>query len=100
MSNEIISKYIALREYSFIGEDGTAYAWKNTNAHFRADSPYYLECVTGMKTGSLGKYSLLVSAVINDKTYIIGILGAPTNNARYEDSYNVITELINAVKES
>ena len=53
-----------------------------------------------MKTGSLGKYSLLVSAVINDKTYIIGILGAPTNNARYEDSYNVITELINAVKES
>lgn len=96
LKSEVISKYIALTEFSFTTENGDEHFWKNTNAHLHNDSPYYIECVTGMKTGSLGKYSLLVSAEINEKTYIIGILGASTHNERYENS----TVIINALSEA
>lgn len=94
LRNEIILKYISLTEFSFTDEKGNEYSWRNTNAHLHSESPYYLECVTGMKTGSLGKYSLLVSAVINEKTYIIGVLGAPSHTERYENSMAIINALI------
>lgn len=99
LNNEVISKYIALSEFSFTTENGDEYFWKNTNAHLHDESPYYIECVTGMKTGSLGKYSLLVSAKINEKTYIIGVLGAASHNERYENSTDIINALLDAEKE-
>jgi D-alanyl-D-alanine carboxypeptidase (penicillin-binding protein 5/6) len=99
LKSEVISKYIALTEFSFTAENGVEHFWKNTNAHLHNDSPYYIECVTGMKTGSLGKYSLLVSAEINEKTYIIGIFGALSHNERYENSTVIINALLDAETE-
>ena len=98
LKNDIISKYIALSEFTFISESGDEYSFKNTNAHLHQESPYYLECVTGMKTGSLGKYSLLVSVKTDEKTYIVGILGASTHTERYENSSIIINALIEAEK--
>lgn len=98
LENPVIAKYMAMPEYSFTSVSGHSFTWKNTNAHLNSASPYHSACVTGMKTGTLGKYSVMVSADISGNTYIIGIFDAPSHDARYIDSYKIITALTEATQ--
>ena len=80
----MISRCTALLTDSVKYASGHTNEWRNTNLLIDPDSEYYRESVTGLKTGSLtDAYSVLVSAVINGKTYIIGVFSAPYPEDRY-----------------
>lgn len=93
LANPVIAKYMSMPEYTFISVSGHEFSWRNTNAHLNTASPYHSACVTGMKTGTLDLYSVMVSAEINGNTYIIGVFGAPSHDSRYMDSLKIINTL-------
>ncbi len=93
LENSVISKYISMPEYSFTSVSGHSFSWRNTNVLINTASPYHSACVTGMKTGTLDLYSVMVSADINGNTYIIGVFDAPSHDARYMDSLKIINTL-------
>lgn len=94
LANPMISKYISIPEYSFTSVSGHSFSWRNTNAHLDTASPYFSSFVTGMKTGTLGLYSIMVSADINGNTYIIGVFDASSHDARYRESLKIIEYIV------
>lgn len=84
LENPVISRCTALLTDSVKYASGHTNEWRNTNLLIDPDSEYYRESVTGLKTGSLtDAYSVLVSAVIDGKTYIIGVFSTPYPEDRY-----------------
>ncbi len=94
LSNETLVKYTSMAEFSFETENGHRFSFKNTNAHVNPSSRFYREGVNGLKTGTLGKCSLLVSYIINEEVYVIGIINSETHESRYIDSCKIIDRLI------
>ncbi len=91
LKNDIICKYASTVRDKVYYVSGESMDWKNSNQLINPDSPYYRECVTGLKTGSLDNhYCLLVSADIGGDTYIIGVIGAPSVPARFTDATTII----------
>lgn len=94
IENPVISRCTALPSDNVRYASGHTNTWRNTNRLIDPESPYYRASVTGLKTGSLtDSYSLLVSAEINGKTYIIGIFSARTSNERYVIADSIIDRL-------
>lgn len=93
INNPIISKYTSMDVCTLTTVSGHYFSWKNTNQLLHANSKYHTAGVTGLKTGTLDLYSLMVSVNINESTYIIGIFDAPTHDARYVDATTVISIL-------
>ena len=69
--------------------------WINSNLLVREDSSLYNECVTGLKTGSTSGagYCVSVSAIINDKAYIMVFMNSQSSYGRFKDA-NTIIDLI------
>lgn len=90
LDNPVISHYASLSSDKVMYASGHMNEWHNTNLLIDSSSKYYRESVTGLKTGSLtDSYSVLISADINGKTYVIGVFNAPSSTERY-----VIADLI------
>lgn len=67
---------------------GREVTYQNSNKLLDPDSPFYYPEATGIKTGtsSLAGASLISSAVINGKTYICVVMGAASDDERFQDS--------------
>ena len=99
LENEIIMKYAGTITDKVFYESGETMTWNNTNQLIHRDSPYYRDCVTGLKTGSLtDSYSVLVSADIKGASYIIGVFGAPNSDGRFSDAVKIIDILHKAAE--
>ena len=84
LENPVISRCTMLLSDRVKYASGHTNTWHNTNLLINPDSEYYRSSVTGLKTGSLtDAYSVLVSAVIDGKTYIIGVFSARYPKDRY-----------------
>ncbi len=91
LQNDIIMKYSKISTDKVFYASGETMTWKNTNELINPESEFYRSCVTGLKTGSLDNaYSLLVSADINGKSFIIGIFDATTYQGRFEIASEII----------
>lgn len=66
--------------------------WINSNLLVREDSSLYNECVTGLKTGSTSGagYCVAVSAVVDDKAYIMIFMNSQTSDGRFKDANTII----------
>lgn len=99
LENEIIMKYAGTVTDKVFYASGETMTWNNTNQLIHRDSPYYRDCVTGLKTGSLtDSYSVLVSADIKGTSYIIGVFGAPNSDGRFSDAVKIIDILHKAAE--
>ncbi len=67
---------------------GREVTYYNSNKLLDSGSPFYYPEVIGFKTGtsSLAGASLVSAAVINEKTYISVVMGAATEDDRFQDS--------------
>ena len=67
---------------------GREVTYRNTNKLLDSNSPFYYPEVIGIKTGtsSLSGASLVSAAVINGKTYLSVVMGASTEDGRFQDS--------------
>lgn len=89
--NGIIMKYAGLHEDSVTYASGHTNTWVNTNLQLDPDSPFFSEHVTGMKTGSLpGNFCLITRFNDGSTDAIIGVFGAPSDDARYRDTEKII----------
>ena len=95
VKNPIITKYAAMPEDHVVYASGHTNDWKNTNLLITPDSPYYSPYVTGLKTVSFGEgnYSLVVSADIDGRSYVIGFFSELDQSSRFEDALYVIDML-------
>lgn len=69
--------------------------WVNSNLLVREDSVLYNECVTGLKTGSTSGagYCVSVSAIVDEKTYIMVFMNSQTSDGRFKDANTIINLL-------
>ncbi|MBE6636659.1 MAG: D-alanyl-D-alanine carboxypeptidase [Ruminococcaceae bacterium] len=94
LANPIIMRYASTATERVTYASGHTITWNNTNQLIQPTSPYYSPYVTGLKTGSLtNHYCLLVSADIGERTFLIGLFGAPNNAARYQDATALLKAL-------
>lgn len=95
--NSIISKYSSAYIANVMYASGHTNTWTNTNLLLDPNGKYYSPCVTGLKTGSAGtgNYSLITTANINEKQYIIGVFSSQNKNDRYKDTLVIIDYLKN-----
>ncbi len=101
VNNPIISKYAKTVSEKVYYVSSHSITWKNSNLLIDPKSEYYSPYVNGLKTGSLkNNYSIYVSAVINDNTYLMGIFGSPTKDGRYDDAHVIINAILENVKEA
>lgn len=76
---------------------GKSGGWLNSNLLVREDSSFYNPAVTGLKTGSTSDagYCVTVSAVVDQKSYIMIFMNCPDTNGRFADA-NTIIKLLNS----
>ncbi len=98
LENETIAKYISTPQCKFAAVSGHIFTWNNSNQFLHEDSEYYSPYVTGLKTGTLRGYTILISANINGNTYIIGVFASDTHQNRYNDAEKLLNNLINSLK--
>ena len=74
-----------------------ASGWLNSNMLVRKDSSFYNPDVTGLKTGSTSSagYCVAVSAVVEQKSYIMLFMNSPTSDGRFRDANTIIKLLKN-----
>ncbi len=94
MENEIIRKYAKTATHKVFYASGETMTWNNTNQLIRPESPYYRECVTGLKTGSLDLFSLLVTAEIDGQMFVIGVFDSPSNDERFRCAAELVDLLL------
>ncbi len=94
LEQPLIAKYAALARDSVTYASGETNTWENTNRLLDPDSRYYREGVTGLKTGSL-EYNccVTVSYEKDGHRYLIGVLGAWSNEQRFADACTIIDAL-------
>ena len=93
--NELIMRYAGISSDDVVYASGETNHWENTNLLLHPDSEFYSPSVTGLKTGSLGKgkYSVIVTAEIGGKQYIIGVFAAETSKDRFRDALLIVNGL-------
>lgn len=97
----LISKYANTVSEKVYYKSGQNITWNSSNYLINPNSEYYSPYVNGLKTGSLsGNNYIYVSAVINDKTYLIGIFGCSEKNDRYDDAHLLINAILESTKEA
>ncbi len=97
----LISKYANTVSEKVYYKSGQNITWNNSNYLINPNSEYYSPYVNGLKTGSLsGNNCIYVSAVINEKTYLIGIFGCSKKNDRYDDAHLLINAILESTKEA
>lgn len=81
-----------IKEAASKSESGS---WSSTNMLLREDSEYYNPCVNGLKTGSTDDAGMCVavSAIINNKTYIMLFMKGTSSNGRFADANTIISLL-------
>lgn len=84
---EIVASYISYEKW--VNDREVTYY--NTNELLNPDSSYYYPEAIGIKTGTsdLAGASLVSAAVINGKTYISVVMGAATEDSRFQDSITI-----------
>jgi len=95
IENEIIAQYAATVSERVTYASGHIMTWKNSNPLIDPESSFYSPYVTGLKTGSLAEaYSVMVSAEIGGRTYLVGLFGSSTKEGRYQDAHTIIDLLL------
>ncbi|HHV99145.1 MAG TPA: D-alanyl-D-alanine carboxypeptidase [Clostridiaceae bacterium] len=101
MKHEVFRNIVKTRSYSTeesSGADGgesikrLPHQWYNRNLMLNKNSKYYYELATGIKTGytSDSGYCLVSSASNGNLNVIAVVMNAPTDEARWEDSKNLL----------
>lgn len=100
--NADIMRYAGLSEDDVTYASGETNHWVNTNLMLDPDSEFYDSAVTGLKTGSLGKgkYSVIVTAELAGKRYLIGVFAAKTRSERFQDARRILEGLRESVSVS
>ena len=100
--NADIMRYAGLSEDDVIYASGETNHWVNTNLMLDPGSEFYDSAVTGLKTGSLGKgkYSVIVTAELAGKRYLIGVFAAKTRSERFQDARRILEGLRESVSVS
>ena len=88
--NGIITKYSRLESDDVTYASGHTNHWENSNRQLHADSEFYNQYVTGLKTGSLEDYYCLITLYERGGRYIIGVFGSEGEDDRYTDTRNII----------
>ena len=93
--NADIMRYAGLSEDDVTYASGETNHWVNTNLMLDPGSEFYDSAVTGLKTGSLGKgkYSVIVTAELAGKRYLIGVFAAKTRSGRFQDARRILEGL-------
>lgn len=88
MSFTVIADLVGSARKSVYTVSGKGVTFNNTNYLLKADSPYYFEYATGLKTGFTDPagYCLSASAEKDGTRLIAILLGAPNPNDRFEDA--------------
>ena len=94
--NLVISEIVKKPEYVCHLTEDKSFTWKSSNKLLDRESDCYLECVTGLKTGTTDEAGccLIASAVIADKHYIAATFGAPSGAERLEDCAGLLRILL------
>jgi len=101
MKHEVFRNIVKTRAYSTEESSGTGgegsakrvpHQWYNRNLMLNKNSKYYYEHATGIKTGytSDSGYCLVSSASDGNLSVIAVVMNAPTDEARWEDSKNLL----------
>jgi len=71
---------------------GKSGGWLNSNLLVREDSSFYNPDVTGLKTGSTSGagYCVAVSAMVEQKSYIMIFMNSPSTDGRFKDANTII----------
>ena len=90
--SEIVGSYRSYEKWS----NGREVTYYNTNKLLDPDSAFYYPETIGIKTGTseLSGESLVSAALINGKTYICVVMGAASNDSKFQDSITIF----NAIK--
>lgn len=103
MEDEIIMKYAKTAGMSnpaadaaSSGEDSKFAVWENTNELINPNSVYYCPYATGLKTGQTPSAGscLLTSFVVDERVWIVGVFGCPTETSRFEDTIQLFNEAL------
>ncbi len=78
---------------------GKSGGWLNSNLLVREDSSLYNPDVTGLKTGSTSGagYCVAVSAVVEQKTYIMVFMNSTSSDGRFRDANTIIKLIKNEI---
>jgi len=98
MDTPVICKYASMVSADVMYESGEICSWRNTNFLLHSASPYYCEAACGLKTGATddaGK--CLIAAFKTENGYLlVGVLGCPDNDSRYEDALKLYSHFTGA----
>lgn len=88
LDNPCIAEIMAKEKSYERWSGGREVTYRNTNKLLDGGSPFHYPEAIGIKTGtsSLSGASLVSAAVINEKTYISVVIGASTEDDRFQDS--------------
>lgn len=94
-NNAVISEIVKKTEYACTLTEDKTLTWRSSNKLLNAESEHYLECVTGLKTGTTDEAGccLVASAIIGDRYYIAATFGAPTGAERFGDCAGLLNAL-------
>lgn len=98
LDNPCIAEIMAKEKSYERWSGGREVTYRNTNKLLDGGSPFHYPEAIGIKTGtsSLSGASLVSAAVINEKTYISVVIGASTEDDRFQDSI-IIYDAIKAL---
>lgn len=88
MQQPIMAKYLGKQQDSVVFKSGERIAWYNTNHLINPESPYYMACAVGLKTGYTGEAGQCLLAGFREegREMIIGIFGSEGLYRRYDDA--------------
>ena len=94
LSHAWFREMVAQSSYTATLPDGSLQVWQNTNLLLDPTSEYYHGNVTGVKTGSLENcYNLVVLYEQGEQSFLVCILGATSNDARYQTAQQALAAL-------
>jgi D-alanyl-D-alanine carboxypeptidase (penicillin-binding protein 5/6) len=94
MQYDIIRTTVAQTSVSFTLLSGEPVQWYNSNVMLFENSAYYLQGITGMKTGYTNEagYCVVVSAEQNGMELIGVVMGATTSDSRWSDALSLMEQ--------
>lgn len=96
LENTSVTEYGPQVEVEITPVRGGDKQWKNLNLLVDEDSQYYCPYAIGLKTGYTGSAGncLLSAFEIGERQYIIGVFGCPSESDRFNDTLQLLNEMV------
>lgn len=100
LTNDTIRQYMGVLEEDVEYLSGQTNHWKNTNKLLDPEDGYYRPDCFGMKTGSTSQagYCLMSAFQVGGHTVVVGVFGAPDDNARFAAAIKLIRACQDAIR--